>query len=185
MRPDRIVIGTSDSLVAEQMRELYLPFNRNHDHLIVMDVPSAELTKYATNAMLATKINFMNEIANIAERVGIYIEQLRKGIGSDSRIDYSFIYLGAGYGGSCFPKDVQALARTSDSVGYRAEPALGNGSVPRMGRQGWLAELGLGDRLSYPVTAGVASVANGQGQHRLGRAGAGTDHPLRHVGAGQ
>ncbi|HEL5027063.1 TPA: UDP-glucose/GDP-mannose dehydrogenase family protein [Stenotrophomonas maltophilia] len=121
MRPDRIIVGTADSSAAERMRELYLPFNRNHDRLIVMDVPSAELTKYAANAMLATKISFMNEIANIAERVGADIEQVRKGIGSDSRIGYSFIYPGAGYGGSCFPKDVQALARTSDSVGYQAE----------------------------------------------------------------
>lgn len=121
MRPDRIIIGTAVAAAADQMRELYLPFNRSHDRLIVMDVPSAELTKYAANAMLATKISFMNEIANIAERVGADIEQVRKGIGSDSRIGYSFIYPGAGYGGSCFPKDVQALARTSDSVGYQAE----------------------------------------------------------------
>lgn len=121
MRPDRIIVGTAVAAAADQMRELYLPFNRNHDRLIVMDVPSAELTKYAANAMLATKISFMNEIANIAERVGADIEQVRKGIGSDSRIGYSFIYPGAGYGGSCFPKDVQALVRTSDSVGYLAE----------------------------------------------------------------
>lgn len=121
MRPDRIIVGTSEPSAADQMRELYLPFNRNHDRLIVMDVPSAELTKYAANAMLATKISFMNEIANIAERVGADIEQVRKGIGSDNRIGYSFIYPGAGYGGSCFPKDVQALGRTSESVGYRAE----------------------------------------------------------------
>jgi UDPglucose 6-dehydrogenase len=121
MRPDRIVIGTSVPSAADQMRELYLPFNRNHDRLIVMDLPSAELTKYAANAMLATKISFMNEMANIAERVGADIEQVRKGIGSDSRIGYSFIYPGAGYGGSCFPKDVQALERTSVSVGYQAD----------------------------------------------------------------
>jgi UDPglucose 6-dehydrogenase len=121
MRPDRIVIGTGDPAAAERMRELYLPFNRNHDRLIVMDVASAELTKYAANAMLATKISFMNEMANIAERVGADIEQVRKGIGSDTRIGYSFIYPGAGYGGSCFPKDVQALERTSLSVGYNAD----------------------------------------------------------------
>ncbi len=121
MRPDRIIVGTSVPSAADQMRELYRPFNRNHDRLIVMDVPSAELTKYAANAMLATKISFMNEIANIAERVGADIEQVRKGIGSDSRIGYAFIYPGAGYGGSCFPKDVQALGRTSASVGYEAE----------------------------------------------------------------
>jgi len=121
MRPDRIIVGTSVPAAADQMRELYRPFNRNHDRLIVMDVASAELTKYAANAMLATKISFMNEIANIAERVGADIEQVRKGIGSDSRIGYAFIYPGAGYGGSCFPKDVQALGRTSASVGYEAE----------------------------------------------------------------
>lgn len=121
MRPDRIVIGTSSQTAAQAMRELYLPFNRNHDRLIVMDVASAELTKYAANAMLATKISFMNEMANIAERVGADIEQVRKGIGSDSRIGYSFIYPGAGYGGSCFPKDVQALERTATAVGYSAE----------------------------------------------------------------
>lgn len=121
MRPDRIVIGTSSRTAAQTMRELYLPFNRNHDRLIVMDVPSAELTKYAANAMLATKISFMNEMANIAERVGADIEQVRKGIGSDSRIGYSFIYPGAGYGGSCFPKDVQALERTAVAMGYSAE----------------------------------------------------------------
>ena len=103
------------------MRALYEPFTRNHDRLIVMDIRSAELTKYAANAMLATKISFMNELANIAERVGADIEKVRIGIGSDPRIGYSFIYPGIGYGGSCFPKDVKALIRSAREVGYHAE----------------------------------------------------------------
>ena len=120
MKPDRIVIG-ADSAVAEQvLRELYAPMNRNHERLIVMDVRSAELTKYAANAMLATKISFMNEVANIAERLGADMEKVRHGIGSDPRIGYDFIYAGCGYGGSCFPKDVQALARTAAEAGYTA-----------------------------------------------------------------
>jgi len=121
MRPDRIVIGTSSKFAEETMREVYAPFNRNHDKVIVMDVRSSELTKYAANCMLATKISFMNEMANIAERVGADIENVRKGIGSDPRIGYHFIYPGCGYGGSCFPKDVQALARTSDQYGYESK----------------------------------------------------------------
>ena len=120
MRPDRIVIGADSVRAVEQLRRLYAPFNRNHDRLVVMDVRSAELTKYAANAMLATKISFMNEIANIAEKVGADVEQVRKGIGSDPRIGWHFIYPGAGYGGSCFPKDVQALARTAQQHGYKA-----------------------------------------------------------------
>src|SRR5690348_15185278 len=104
----------------ELMRALYEPFTRNHDRLIVMDIRSAELTKYAANAMLATKISFMNEMANIAERVGADIELVRHGIGSDPRIGYSFIYPGAGYGGSCFPKDVRALEYTARQHGYKA-----------------------------------------------------------------
>ncbi|MEW9624534.1 UDP-glucose dehydrogenase family protein [Rhodanobacter geophilus] len=120
MRPDRIVIGADSSLAVEKLRHLYAPFNRNHDRLVVMDVRSAELTKYAANAMLATKISFMNEIANIAERVGADVEMVRQGIGSDPRIGWHFIYPGAGYGGSCFPKDVQALARTAQQMGYDA-----------------------------------------------------------------
>ncbi len=117
-RPDRIVIGT-DQLRAEQLlRELYAPFNRNHDKILSMDVRSAELTKYAANCMLATKISFMNEMANLAERLGADIEAVRKGIGSDQRIGYHFIYPGAGYGGSCFPKDVQALIRTAHGAGF-------------------------------------------------------------------
>ncbi len=120
MRPDRIVIGAGSAPVVERMKRLYAPFNRNHDRMVVMDVRSAELTKYAANAMLATKISFMNEIANIAERVGADIEHVRHGIGSDPRIGWHFIYPGAGYGGSCFPKDVQALAHTAQEHGYGA-----------------------------------------------------------------
>jgi len=119
-RPDRIIIGTSSSQGEELMRELYAPFNRNHEKIIVMDVRSAELTKYAANCMLATKISFMNEMSNLAEKLGADIEMVRHGIGSDPRIGYHFIYPGAGYGGSCFPKDVQALIRTADSVDFDA-----------------------------------------------------------------
>ena len=121
MKPDRIVVGTDNPRTAELLRALYEPFNRNHDRMITMDVRSAELTKYAANAMLATKISFMNEIANLAERVGADIEKVRVGIGSDPRIGYHFIYPGAGYGGSCFPKDVRALARSAVAAGYEAK----------------------------------------------------------------
>jgi len=117
-RPDRIVIGTESAQAENILRELYEPFNRNHDKVIVMNVRSAELTKYAANCMLATKISFMNEMANIAELVGADIESVRQGIGSDQRIGYHFIYPGAGYGGSCFPKDVSALVKTSEGLGY-------------------------------------------------------------------
>lgn len=120
MRPDRIVIGADNTRAVDKLRRLYAPFNRNHDRIVAMDVRSAELTKYAANAMLATKISFMNEIANIAEKVGADVEQVRRGIGSDPRIGWHFIYPGAGYGGSCFPKDVQALARTAQQHGYDA-----------------------------------------------------------------
>ena len=119
MRPDRIVIGAGSDAAVQVLRRLYAPFNRNRDRIVVMDVRSAELTKYAANAMLATKISFMNEIANIAERVGADVEMVRKGIGSDPRIGWHFIYPGAGYGGSCFPKDVQALARTAQEHGLQ------------------------------------------------------------------
>ena len=122
MRPDRIVIGADNPAAVATLKRLYAPFNRNHDRIVAMDVRSAELTKYAANAMLATKISFMNEIANIAEQVGADIEQVRKGIGSDPRIGWHFIYPGAGYGGSCFPKDVQALARIAQQHGV--EPRL-------------------------------------------------------------
>ncbi|TDX32956.1 UDPglucose 6-dehydrogenase [Modicisalibacter xianhensis] len=117
----RIIVGTDAEPVKKAMRECYAPYNRNREKLMFMDVRSAELTKYAANAMLATKISFMNEVANLAENLGADIEQVRHGIGSDPRIGYHFIYPGCGYGGSCFPKDVQALARTAGSVGYDAE----------------------------------------------------------------
>ena len=120
MRPDRIIVGNDDHRATVLLRNLYAPFNRNHDRLIEMDVRSAELTKYAANAMLATKISFMNEMANLAERLGADIEKVRIGIGADPRIGYHFIYPGAGYGGSCFPKDVKALEYTARSVNYEA-----------------------------------------------------------------
>ena len=113
MKPDRIVVGCADEQAALNMRAVYAPFQRNHDRLIVMDIRSAELTKYAANAMLATRISFMNELANLAEKLGADIESVRKGIGSDPRIGYDFLYAGAGYGGSCFPKDVKALIKTA------------------------------------------------------------------------
>jgi len=119
MRPERIVVGTDNENVVELLRELYEPFNRNHDRMILMDIRSAELTKYAANCMLATKISFMNEISNLAELLGADIEKVRQGIGSDPRIGYHFIYPGCGYGGSCFPKDVQALIRTAEHIGYQ------------------------------------------------------------------
>jgi UDPglucose 6-dehydrogenase len=121
MRPDRIIVGTDNPRTGELLRALYAPFNRSHDRLMLMDVRSAELTKYAANAMLATKISFMNELSNIAEAVGADIEKVRVGIGSDPRIGYQFIYPGCGYGGSCFPKDVRALERTARGLGYEAE----------------------------------------------------------------
>jgi UDPglucose 6-dehydrogenase len=113
MKPDRIVVGCDDEQAALNMRALYAPFQRNHDRLILMDIRSAELTKYAANAMLATRISFMNELANLAEKLGADIESVRRGIGSDPRIGYDFLYAGAGYGGSCFPKDVKALIKTA------------------------------------------------------------------------
>ena len=120
-RPDRIVLGVADDAAGQQalatMRQLYAPFNRNHERTRVMDVKSAEFTKYAANAMLATRISFMNELANLADKVGADIELVRQGIGSDPRIGYSFLYAGTGYGGSCFPKDVQALIRTGREHG--------------------------------------------------------------------
>jgi len=121
MKPDRIVIGTDNPRTVELLKALYAPFNRNHDRLVDMDIRSAELTKYAANAMLATKITFMNELANLAEKLGADIENVRLGIGSDPRIGYHFIYPGCGYGGSCFPKDVKALEKTAKSIGYDAQ----------------------------------------------------------------
>ena len=117
MKPDRIVIGTDSERATQMLRQLYSPFQRNRDRLTVMDVKSAELTKYAANAMLATRISFMNELAVLAEKLGADIEQVRQGIGSDPRIGYHFLYAGCGYGGSCFPKDVQALSRTAAENG--------------------------------------------------------------------
>jgi UDPglucose 6-dehydrogenase len=121
MKPDRIVVGTDNPRTAELLRSLYDPFNRSHDRMLVMDVRSAELTKYAANAMLATKISFMNELANMAELVGADVEHVRTGIGSDPRIGYDFIYPGCGYGGSCFPKDVRALTVSAAAAGCNAE----------------------------------------------------------------
>jgi len=120
MKPDRVVVGTVSVRAADLMRALYEPFTHNRDRMIVMDVRSAELTKYAANAMLATKISFMNELANLAERCGADIEAVRFGIGSDPRIGHAFIYPGVGYGGSCFPKDVKALKRSAEELGYQA-----------------------------------------------------------------
>jgi UDPglucose 6-dehydrogenase len=119
MKPDRVVIGADDERAMRLMRALYAPFQRNHERMLVMDVRSAELTKYAANAMLATRISFMNELANLAERLGANIEDVRRGIGSDPRIGYHFLYPGAGYGGSCFPKDVKALQHTADQHGMQ------------------------------------------------------------------
>ena len=120
MRPDRVVIGTATDKAAEMMHDLYKPFVRNHQHIISMGIRDAEMTKYTANSMLATKISFMNEIANLCDILGVDVENVRQGIGSDSRIGFSFIYPGCGYGGSCFPKDVQALIRTANSVDYDA-----------------------------------------------------------------
>jgi UDPglucose 6-dehydrogenase len=118
MRPDRIIIGAEDNTAIDLMRSIYAPFQRNHERLVMMDVRSAELTKYAANAMLATRISFMNELANLAEILGADIESVRKGIGSDPRIGYDFLYAGCGYGGSCFPKDVKALIKTAIASQY-------------------------------------------------------------------
>ena len=131
MKPDRIIVGTDNPRTTELLRTLYEPFNRNHDRVIAMDIRSAELTKYAANAMLATKISFMNELSNLAERFGADIEQVRVGIGSDPRIGYQFIYPGCGFGGSCFPKDIRALARAAEEIDYdvpliRAVDAVNN-----------------------------------------------------------
>lgn len=121
MKPDRVVIGVDSERAEAAMRELYKPYFMNNDNLIFMDIPSAEMTKYAANSMLATKISFMNEISNICERVGADVNKVRRGIGSDRRIGFSFIYPGCGYGGSCFPKDVQALIKTADQYGYESK----------------------------------------------------------------
>ncbi|BDZ69404.1 UDP-glucose dehydrogenase family protein [Methanobacterium ferruginis] len=120
MRPDRVIIGSDNEKVIETLKELYAPFTSNHERFITMDVRSAEMAKYAANAMLATRISFMNEMANICEKVGADINNVRKGIGSDKRIGYNFLYAGCGYGGSCFPKDIKALIKTADYYGYDA-----------------------------------------------------------------
>ncbi|HEX7952274.1 MAG TPA: UDP-glucose/GDP-mannose dehydrogenase family protein [Burkholderiales bacterium] len=119
MRPDRIVVGSSDERATQVMRQLYAPILRNHDRILIMDTRSAELTKYAANSMLATRISFMNELANLAEKLGANIESVRQGIGSDHRIGYDFLYAGVGYGGSCFPKDIQALQHTAGEYGIQ------------------------------------------------------------------
>jgi UDPglucose 6-dehydrogenase len=121
MKPDRIIVGTSSDETETLMRELYAPFSRNHEKMIVMDVRSAEFTKYAANCILATKISFMNEMSGLAERLGADIEEVRKGIGSDPRIGYDFIYPGLGYGGSCFPKDIRAMIKTAEGISFDAK----------------------------------------------------------------
>ena len=135
MKPDRTIVGVDNPRTGELMRALYAPFNRSRDRVVVMDIASSELTKYAANAMLATKISFMNELSNLADRVGADIEAVRKGIGSDPRIGYKFIYPGAGYGGSCFPKDVSALAKTGEQTGYVMELITSVNSVNRRQKQ--------------------------------------------------
>jgi UDPglucose 6-dehydrogenase len=155
MKPDRIVIGVENPESEALLRELYAPFNRNHEKLLCMDVRSSELTKYAANAMLATRISAMNEMANIAEAVGADIEKVRLGIGSDPRIGYSFIYPGAGYGGSCFPKDVRALSHTARSAGYEARilDAVESVNNRQRGKLFELLERHAGDRLDGMTVA--------------------------------
>ena len=140
MRPDRVIIGADDARAVALLRQLYAPFQRNHERIMVMGVRSAELTKYAANAMLATRISFMNELANLAEAMGADIEEIRRGIGSDPRIGYQFLYAGAGFGGSCFPKDVKALQRSADrgraaAAGAGRRGARQRGAEARSGRQ--------------------------------------------------
>jgi UDPglucose 6-dehydrogenase len=157
LRPERIVVGTASAEAERQLRALYAPFNRNHDRMVVMDVKSAELTKYAANAMLATKISFINEIAGLAERLGADIEAVRRGIGSDPRIGYHFIYPGMGYGGSCFPKDVKALIRTAQDSGYTPELLQAverrNGAQRRVLFERIAAHYGGADKLAGKVVA--------------------------------
>jgi UDPglucose 6-dehydrogenase len=149
LKPDRIIVGADDERAIQLMRALYAPFQRNHERMLVMDVRSAELTKYAANAMLATRISFMNELANLAERLGADIEQVRLGIGSDPRIGYHFLYAGCGYGGSCFPKDVQALQRTAEQHGARLRVLKAVEDVNHVQKEVLLAKLTarLGERL--------------------------------------
>jgi UDPglucose 6-dehydrogenase len=124
MKPDRVIIGTESDRAKSLMHQLYAPFNRNHERTIFMGIRDAEMTKYAANSMLATKISFINEISNICELMGVDVENVRRGIGSDDRIGFSFIYPGCGYGGSCFPKDVQALIRMAQDVNFEPEVLL-------------------------------------------------------------
>lgn len=155
MKPDRIIIGTCREESAERLKELFAPFNRNHDRVLVMDARSAELSKYAANAMLATRISFMNELAAIAERMGADIEQVRHGIGSDPRIGYAFLYAGAGYGGSCLPKDVRALRHAAREAGH-APPLLDAVDAVNAAQKRWLFErirTHFGDDLSGRVFA--------------------------------
>ena len=135
MKPDRVIIGAEDIRVAEIMKELYAPFVRTENPIIVMDIESAEMTKYVANALLATKISFMNEIANLCERVGADVEMVRKGIGADKRIGYQFLFPGVGYGGSCFPKDVKALIKTAESHGYELKIAKAVDEVNHIQRE--------------------------------------------------
>ncbi len=150
MKPDRIIVGSPSARAVELMRELYAPFNRNHDRVMIMGVRSAELTKYAANCMLATKISFMNEMANLAERLGADIEQVRIGIGTDPRIGYHFIYPGIGYGGSCFPKDVRALERTAAEVGFETRILHAVGAVNQRQKQRLL------EKISYHFSGDLA-----------------------------
>jgi UDPglucose 6-dehydrogenase len=139
MKPDRVVVGTDNPHSAEMMRELYAPFARTHEKVIIMSVRSAEMTKYAANAMLATKISFMNDISRLCEKVGADVHEVRNGIGSDSRIGYKFIYPGIGYGGSCFPKDVKALIKIAEEVGMEARVLQAVEAV-NDDQKKWLAE---------------------------------------------
>ncbi len=150
LKPDRIVVGVDSDKAAKTMRRLYAPFSRNRDKLILMNVRDAEMTKYAANSMLATKISFMNEISNICERLGVDVENVRKGIGSDSRIGYSFIYPGCGYGGSCFPKDVKALIQTSRDSGL--EPELLNSVETRNAKQKLVLPRKISDRFGNDLS---------------------------------
>jgi UDPglucose 6-dehydrogenase len=158
MRPDRVVVGTDNPRTTELIRALYEPLTRQHDRLVVMDIRSAELTKYAANAMLATKISFMNELGAVAERVGADIEKVRIGIGSDPRIGYSFIYPGLGYGGSCFPKDVKALIRSAAHVGHSADLLRSVEKVNEQQKTVLMANCGLTSRSNWrarPLDFGV------------------------------
>jgi UDPglucose 6-dehydrogenase len=164
MRPDRVVVGAEDERAIAMLRQLYAPFQRNHDRIIIMSVRSAELTKYAANAMLATRISFMNEIANLAEAIGADVEDVRRGIGADPRIGYQFLYPGAGYGGSCFPKDVRALQRTASETGRELRVVAAVESVNEAQKHVVAAKIKrrFGDRLNGKCFAiwGLAFKAN-------------------------